>query len=110
MRPLHFYEVVEILDSPATRNLGLVGRYGVVTGVPPANLGIDEVGASSDPGSAQYSVEVGDDGVAVALRDLRPTGDRVDERLFRSGTSIRVSVDGRIVEGKPSGPSEPEGR
>jgi len=93
-----FYEVVEILDSPVTRELGVAGERGVVAGVPPADVGIEDFSETGDPGTAQYAVDVAGDGFAIALRDLRPTGTIADASAYETGDSIRVSLDGRLLD------------
>jgi hypothetical protein len=80
MRPLDFYEVVEMLDSPRTRRLGVAGRLGVVVGLPPYLVPAAE---DAEPpgeyvGDESYGVDIGDDGYSILRRDLRPIGRTAD--------------------------------
>lgn len=101
MRPLDFYEVVRIVDSPRTRDLDIVDREGIVTGVPPHLLGIEDDPPPGDPAQDLYAVRVADDGYALARRDLQPTGRRLPRSARYNGSRLRVSV-----EGEPVGPIE----
>lgn len=87
-----------MLDSTKTRGLGVVGQRGVVTGLPPHLLGIDDVPPAGDPGADQYTVALADEAVALSRRDLRPTGDRVNREAIYDGSSLRIDVDGEPVE------------
>ena len=105
LRPLEFYEVVEVLDSVETRALKIVGRRGLVTGLPPHLLGITDDPPPSEPGADQYAVTVGDEGFAVARRHLHPVGERLSREALYDGSTIRVTVDGEIADAPESDPT-----
>ena len=98
MRPLDFYEVVEVLDSPRAQAHGVAGCLGVVVGLPPHLVpGVaDPEPAPADVGDDSYAVDVDDDGYSILRRDLRPTGRSADPKDFVSGSSIAVSVHGEL--------------
>lgn len=102
MKPLEFYEVVEVLESAETRALGIVGRKGIVTGVPPHLLGITDDPPPSEPGADRYAVTVGEDGITVARRDLHPTGQRLNRESLYDGSTIRVTVEGQMADAPES--------
>ncbi len=102
---LEFYEVVEVLDSAETRSLNIVGRRGVVTGLPPHLLGITDDSPPSEPGADQYAVTVGEDGFAVPRRDLHPTGQKLSREELYDGSTIRVTVEGEMADMPESDPT-----
>ena len=101
MKSLEFYEVVRILDTPRTRDLKVVGRTGIVVGLPPHLLGLEDDGGTTneaDPGSAQYGVTIDSEGFALYRRELESTGERVQREALYDGSHIRVSVKGELVD------------
>jgi len=92
VEPLGFYEVVLVLESEATRRLGIAGQRGVVLGVPPDVLGIeDDYGVPLD--EAQYAVDVGIEGYALARQDLEGTGEFVAREAFYDGSRLSVQAE-----------------
>src|SRR3712207_216129 len=87
--PLSVYDNVRILDSDASRRLGVAGCQGTVTGIPESDDGrtcLDE--------DVQYAVLVRDTNYAIARRDLRPSGSKASPDEFEAIASVRVSVHG----------------
>ncbi len=97
MESLGFYEVVRILESETTRRLGIVGRSGVVLGVPPHLLGIDdEYDVGHD--KAQYAVDVGSEGYALVRADREGTGEFVAREAFYDGDRVFVEAQTDLPE------------
>lgn len=96
-----------MLEEPLTRELQIANMRGIVTGVPPHLLGIEDETESGDRDEAQYSIEIGGDGYALARRYLEPTGERVDRGALYDGTSIGVDLAGNEVrEPRPPGQNQ----
>lgn len=85
------FEVVRIRTSNFTRELEIAGTEGVILGV-----------SQEGEGPIHYAVSIFglDRGVMVAEEDIEPTGRRVAEEDIYDGTSIRVTDEGRLVEGE----------
>lgn len=85
MTELDFYEVVQVLDTPTPRELGVPNTVGIV------------LGKSKEGGVVSYAVLIGDETYSLHHTDLRRTGQRVDRKKIYSGEHIRISPDGRIL-------------
>ena len=86
MSELDFYEIVRVLDTPATRELGVPNVSGVV------------VGKAKDGSKNSYAVLIGDETYALHDPDVEGTGKKIDRVELYSGETIRVSVDGEILD------------
>ena len=86
MSELDFYEIVRVLDTPATRELGVPNVSGVV------------VGKAKDGSKNAYAVLIGDETYALHDPDVEGTGKKMDRDELYSGETIRVSVDGEIQD------------
>ena len=92
MEPLGFFEVVRVLDSATTRRLGIVGRRGVVLGMPPHLVGIeDDYAVAQD--EAQYAVDIDAEGYALVRSDLEGTGEFVDREAFYPGDRLLAQAE-----------------
>jgi len=60
-----FFEVVRIVDSVETQALGIASEHGVVVGMPPHVLGIEDTPVLTEENEGQYAVDVA--GVVYAL-------------------------------------------
>jgi hypothetical protein len=88
--PGHF-EVVRILESPATRHLGIAGLIGII-------LGVSAEEAEGIP--LNYAVKVDSLGQSfmVSGDDLVAIGQQVPAVDIYDGTSIRVTEKGEVIE------------
>ena len=108
MRPLEFYEIVEVLDNEATRHKGFAGRRGIVVAMAPHLLGIEDDPPPSGPEDDIYTISFPDDSRSFCRHDLAPTGEKVKREALYDGTSIRVPAqDYRQDREEPSpGPDD----
>lgn len=94
MRELGFYELVRVVDSHRTRELGVAGEVGVVIGVPPHLIGVEDDPAPSNDSRHQYSISIRATGFALYRDEVEPTGEPVGRESLYDGGSMRVSVEG----------------
>lgn len=78
MSDIEFYEVVEVLNSPAAVTLGVSGRRGIVLGV------------SEGANGKVYAVSVDDLIYMLNASDLSRTGERVTRESIYDGNVIKV--------------------
>lgn len=90
MRPLEFYEIVEVLDNETTRQKGLAGQRGIVIGLAPHLLGIEDDPPPGEPEDELYGIYFEEEARSLRRRDLAPTGEKVKREAVYDGTSIRV--------------------
>jgi hypothetical protein len=85
---IDFYEVVRVLDTPATRDLGVPNTVGIVLG-------------KSKEGNITVSYAVSIDGMTYSLHDadIEPTGRKVEREEIYTGQHIFISPEGEIVGG-----------
>lgn len=76
---IDFYAIVEILESPSTRVLGIVGKTGVVLGVASCPLGVT------------YAVSIDGEGDTVNETDLLDTGIKSRREDHVSGERLPVA-------------------
>jgi hypothetical protein len=78
---------VDVLETPATRELEVVGERGIVVGI------------SEENGERFVAVAIETLGRTVMLRatDVRATGRRVQPEEVYDGSSLRVTEEGRVV-------------
>jgi hypothetical protein len=85
MKPLSFYEVVRLLDTPANQRLGIAGEMGVVVGI--AEEG-DYLG---------YAVLIGDETWSTGHDDVATTGNLLQRDDIYSGAVLRLDSAGNII-------------
>jgi hypothetical protein len=85
MTEIDFYEVVHVLDTPATRGLGVNNTLGVV------------LGKAREGEIISYAVLIEDETYSLHDTDLRRTGQKVDRQIIYSGERINVSLDGEVL-------------
>jgi len=85
MTELDFYEVVQVLDTKATRHLGVPNTFGVV------------LGKAKEGEVSSYAVLIGNETYALHDADVRRTGRKVQREEVYSGDRIRVSVHGELI-------------
>jgi hypothetical protein len=81
-----FFEVVKVLSSTHTEQLGIDGSDGIMLGM-----------ADDEPPEVGYSILIGDRTWGVPEEDLKSLGRFVPRESIYDGTSIRVDPEGRIL-------------
>jgi hypothetical protein len=79
MTILDYYEVVEFIESPLTRELGIAHETGVIVGI------------AEEEGSVWYAVLFNDETYSASQNDVHPTG----RRLRREDSARRRSPGAR---------------
>ncbi|GAQ57633.1 hypothetical protein [Streptomyces acidiscabies] len=87
MREFNFDEIVTVLETSHTAELGVAGSSGVILG---KSQGVDE---------RIYAVLVGDETTMLPESVLMPTGRYIDPDEVDSGESIKVQAERYPEEG-----------
>lgn len=85
--PIGHFDEVEILDTPATRQLEISGERGIVVGVSQEN----------DEPFLAVAIDAFGRTVMLSATDVRATGRRVQRDQIYDGTSINVTEQGHVV-------------
>jgi hypothetical protein len=87
-----FYEVVFVGDTDTMRKFGIAGSIGVVVGMPPHLLQIEDQ-PPLDGEEGQFAVDVQGTVYAIEAQDLIPTGQVLSRERYVSGEKLEVQPE-----------------